>query len=126
MHMKIFYSISVPGLILWAFGVPLLAFYLVRKQKQVLKQNEFHSDPRFYNDLYARFKLRLGFLTQGYEEKYYYWQVILLLRQTVLVLLLTFFAPVSPGVQSLGAIILMLTSCIYTIKLQPFYDRKLN
>ena len=45
-----------------------------------------------------RFKLRLGFLTQGYKEEYYYWEIVLLLRKTVLVMILTFGAPVSAGV----------------------------
>ena len=103
-----------------------MALYLVRGQRQQLQNNEFHSDPKFYNNLYARFKLRLGFLTQGYEDKYYYWQVVLLLRQTILVLLLTFFGPISPGVQSLSAEMLLLASLVYQIKLQPFYDRRLN
>ena len=111
-HMIIFYTVSVPGLILWAFGVPFLAMFLIRKQRQVLASNEFHSDPKYYKELYERFKLRLGFLTQGYEDKYYYWQVILLLRLTTIVLWLTFFGPVSSGVQSLGMILLLLTSCV--------------
>ena len=82
----------------------------------MLAKNEYHSDPRVYNDLYARFKLRLGFLTQGYKDKYYYWHVILLLRQTILVIWVTFFSSVSAGVQSLGVIILMLVSANYTIQ----------
>ena len=57
-------------------------------------------------------KLRLGFLTQGYEEEYYYWEIVLLLRKTVLVLMLTFLAPISAGVQSLSAILLLIFSLI--------------
>ena len=30
-HLQYVYFISVPGMILWAFGVPLLAFFLLRK-----------------------------------------------------------------------------------------------
>ena len=112
-HLIIFYTVSLPGLILWAFGVPFLALFLVRKQRQVLASNTFHSNPKYYKELYARFKLRLGFLTQGYKDKYYYWQVILLLRLTIIVLWLTFFGPISSGVQSLGAVLLLLVSSVY-------------
>ena len=31
LHGKVVFSISIPGLILWAFGMPLLGFFLVRR-----------------------------------------------------------------------------------------------
>ena len=71
-------------------------------------------------------KLRLGFLTQGYEDKYYYWEIVLLLRKTVLVLMLTFLAPISAGIQSLSAILLLIFSLIFHMNKQPFYDYRLN
>ena len=125
-HLIVIYAISIPGLIIWAFGLPLLGFYLTRRFLHQLRESEFHSDPRIYNNLQARFKLRLGFLTQGYEDRYYYWEVVLLLRKTILVLLLTFLAPVSSGVQSLSAILLLIFSLVYQILKKPFYDDRLN
>ena len=97
-------------MILWAFGVPLLALFLVKRFRWQLADNEFHTNRKIYDNLYKRFKLRLGFLTQGYEEEYYYWQVILLLRQTTLVILLTFLGPIGSGVQTLSAVLLLLVS----------------
>ena len=97
-HIVILYTVSLPGLTLWAFGIPLLALYLIKRFRRELAENEFHSDSRIYNNLFKRFKLRLGFLTQGYVEEYYYWEVVLLLRKTSLVIFLTFLGPVSAGV----------------------------
>ena len=97
-HTVILYTVSLPGLTLWAFGIPLLALYLIKRFRRELAENEFHSDSRIYNNLFKRFKLRLGFLTQGYVEEYYYWEVVLLLRKTSLVIFLTFLGPVSAGV----------------------------
>ena len=51
---------------------------------------------------------------------------MLLLRKTVLVLLMTFLAPVSAGVQSLSAILLMIMFLVIHTNRQPFYDQKLN
>ena len=45
---------------------------------------------------------------QGFEDQFYYWEIVLLLRKTTLVLLLTFLAPISAGVQSLSAILLLI------------------
>ena len=70
--------------------------------------------------------IRLGFLKSGFQDKYYYWEIILLLRKTFLVLLMTFMAPISGGIQSLFAIILL--SIFYGVQnyVNPYYDPRLN
>ena len=97
-HLDVVYSISIPGLIFIAFGIPFLGLFLLRRSLRNLKDAEFHSDPKIHGNMYKRFRLQLGFLTQGYEDDYYYWEIVLLLRKTVLVLLMVFFAPVSAGI----------------------------
>ena len=96
--MSVVYAVALPGLTIWAFGIPLLGLYLVYRARYKLAELQFHSDPSIYEEMKARNKLRLGFLTQGFEDEYYYWEIILLLRKTILVLLLTFLAPISAGV----------------------------
>lgn len=32
-HLMIVFSVSIPGLLLWAFGIPLLGLYLVRRAR---------------------------------------------------------------------------------------------
>ena len=44
------------------------------------------------------FKIRLGFLTAGYQDKYYYWEIVLLMRKTAIVLLIVFLSSVSSGI----------------------------
>jgi len=124
--MNIVFAVSTPGLILWAFGIPLLGAYLLRRNIRALEEVKFNSDPKIHSNLEARHKMRLGFLTQGYVEDYYYWEVVLLLRKTILVLLLVFMAPVSSGVQSLCAILLLIGSLVLQIVKKPFYDVNLN
>ena len=78
--------------------MPFLGLFLIRRARRNLAALEFNSDPSIYDTMRDRNKLRLGFLTVGYEEEYYYWEIVLLLRKTLLVLLMTFLAPVSAGV----------------------------
>jgi len=125
-HSTVVFSISIPGLVLWAFGMPLLGLFLVRRSRMNLAALEFHSDPSIYNNLRDRNKLRLGFLTQGFEDEFYYWEIVLLLRKTTLVLLMTFLAPISAGVQSLSAILLLIGFLSVQLRKEPFYDDRLN
>jgi hypothetical protein len=62
-HMSIIYGVSIPGLILWAFGMPFLGAYLLRRNLRALEEVKFNSDPKIHGSLEARHKLRLGFLT---------------------------------------------------------------
>ena len=72
------------------------------------------------------FKVRLGFLTAGYSDKYFYWEIVLLMRKTVLVLIIVFLSSVSSGVQSLSAILILTIFFMIQWKLEPYYDDALN
>ena len=121
-HLEIVLALTLPGMGLWVFGIPLLGLYSIRKARYNLKALKFHSDPSIYEKMRLRNKLRLGFLTQGYEDMYFYWEIVLLFRKTLLVLLMTFLAPVSSGVQSLSAILLLYGFLTLQISKKPFYD----
>ena len=111
-HLQIVYSVALPGLILYAFGMPFLGLALTKRFRKKIEAVEFHSDPKIKMNLEARFKLQLGFLTNGFHDEYYYWEIVLLLRKTILVLLMVFMAPISSGVQSLTAIMLLIVSIV--------------
>ena len=82
----------------------------MKRSLRNIEENKFHSDPAILTNLKSRHKLRYGFLTQGYVDNYYYWEIVLLLRKTILVLLMVFLAPLSAGVQSLSAILLLIVA----------------
>ena len=48
-HLQVVYSVSAPGLILWAFGVPLLGFVMLKRFLKQMADAEFHSDPTIHN-----------------------------------------------------------------------------
>ena len=101
--------VAMPGLIFWAFGIPL--FFLGRLiilRNAVVEQAKLLENVQKQNRLAHRFRIRLGFLTSGYREEYFYWEIILLLRKSFLVLLVTFLQAVSGGMQSLTFLVIIL------------------
>ena len=51
-HRVIMWTISIPGLICYAFGIPLLGLYALRKFKQTLAEAKLHSDPMVYKNMH--------------------------------------------------------------------------
>ena len=87
-HKFIMIFISIPGLLLWAIGVPLLGLYSLRRFLHEIDQSRFESQPDIPVALKQRYHLRLGFLTSGYKNQYYYWEIVLLLRKTIFVMMM--------------------------------------
>ena len=90
--------VSMPGLIIWAFGMPFMGLYVLNTFLNDLREVKFHSDPQVFKKLHQRFRLRLGFLISGYKDEFYYWEIVVLLRKTIFVLAMVFLSPVSAGV----------------------------
>ena len=96
-HFYIMIFVSLPGLLLWAAGIPIFALIRLKKNIQELNAIRAHSAGKKHEDLMRSFKIRLGFLTSGYEDSYYYWEIVLLMRKTSIVLLIVFLSSVSSG-----------------------------
>lgn len=58
-HLRLFYGVALPSLVIWGVGIPTLGLLLLIKNRKKLK--EFIT------------KKKYGFLYEGYQEKYYYW-----------------------------------------------------
>lgn len=102
-HLNIALAFSIPGIILWAFGIPILGFFYIRSFRREVADHEHSTKPMLKRILAARLRLCCGFLTLGYEDKYYYWEIVIMLRKTILVLIMVLLAPYSSGMQSLLA-----------------------
>ena len=128
-HLLIFYFVSIPGLVVWALGIPFYALYKLHDNRKILAemlQTSQGHEGNMHKELNRRFNVRLGFLKAGYNDKYYYWEVVLLMRKTVIVMMVTFLAPVSSGVQSLTAICVLIMFYAAQTKKNPYYDPSLN
>lgn len=126
MHLAIVLFVSVPGLIAWAAGIPIYALIKLFKNVGHLEKIKKFTAGKQHEDLLRSFRVRLGFLTAGYDDKYFYWEIVLLMRKTVLVLMIVFLSAVSPGVQSLTAILVLTIFFMIQWRLEPYYDEGLN
>ena len=106
-------TVTIPSLIAWAIGIPIYTIIkLFANRKAIENIKEFDTvDGRYHAILMRQFKTRLGFLIEGYQEKYFYWENILLIRKSILVLLIEFFSLFSSGMQSL-VLIWAITICL--------------
>ena len=115
-------TISIPGIVLWALGLPAMGFFYIRSWKKLVVDREYSTKPLEKREIQTRMRMCCGFLTIGYEERYYYWEIVMMLRKTILVLLMVFLAPYSSGLQSLTATVFLAFCLVLQVHLKPFYD----
>ena len=100
-------TVSAPGLLAWAAGIPIFALVKLFRNVGHLEKIKKFTEGKQHADLLRSFKVRLGFLTAGYDDKYFYWEIVLLMRKTVIVLMIVFLSSISSGVQSLSSILIL-------------------
>ena len=98
MHMTMLICVSLPGIFAWALGIPGFALRKLVTNVASLAEIKKKAAGAQHEDLLRSFKVRLGFLTAGYDDAYYYWEIILLMRKSLLVLIIVFLSSVSSGV----------------------------
>ena len=127
MHLAIFILISIPAPLAYAFAVPIYTYKKLTKNLDLIERITGNTDNRSVKKtVLSRFKVRYGFLTEGYCSDYYYWEIVKLSEKSVIILLLTFLGPISSGVQSLTVIIVFIVYLgVYIIK-KPYDDNNLN
>ena len=106
-HLLIVITVTLPGLIGWAIGIPIYALVKLFKNVSDLEVIKKRASGTQHEELLRSFKVRLGFLTAGYDDTYYYWEIVLLMRKSLLVLMIVFLSSVSQGVSSLLAILVL-------------------
>ena len=67
------FLIVVPSLVVWGFGIPLFALFLLIKEKNKLDTVET--------------KQKYGFLFRGYKKRYFYWEIVIMYRKLSLIII---------------------------------------
>ena len=116
----------MPGLLAWAIGIPIFAFYRLNKNINYLHKIKDYATGKMFDELKMQFKVKLGFLTAGYKDEYFYWEIVLLMRKTVIVFIIVFLSNVSNGIQSLASILVLIFFFTIHWIYQPYYDARLN
>ena len=89
-HLLMILTVSVPGLIVWAIGIPVFALCKILRNIEKLRYIRKMKIALRSEAVIMKHKVRLGFLTSGFDNRYYYWEIVLLFRKTLIVLLIVF------------------------------------
>ncbi|SCM20132.1 cysteine repeat modular protein 1, putative [Plasmodium chabaudi adami] len=108
-----FFILGISGTILWALGIPFLAFFILYKNRH----NLFHENIR----------IKYGFLHNGYLPNRWYWEVVVFIRKITILFVTTVivFPSDKKNIYKLLIItfIAIFSLCIHFI-FQPFDKRK--
>jgi len=107
-HLKFVLFVTVPAMVVWTFGVPMLGMYRVWKHRKEL-------DDRAVRE-------KLGFLYNGYENRTWYWEMVVLLRKMVLVALSLSYSGVSVSMLVLLGFLVLIVSFHFQFKYEPYLD----
>ena len=111
-HLKWVLFLALPSLILWGFGIPMLALFHIRRNLEKFQDFEF--------------KKAFGFLYDGYKLDRYFWEFVILYRKITMVFILVFLVTYSLATQALAILAVCFLSYLIHIKSQPFIDPELN
>jgi hypothetical protein len=108
--------------------VPAYFFYVLRKNKNLIKNLEDKDNLVLYNLPKAEryevesFMKRYGFLFLGVNLDYYYWEICVMLRKVAIIFATEFLSSVSGVVQVLVAVMIMVAGIMLVIRHRPFED----
>lgn len=105
--------VTIFGIIVWGFGVPIYIFFQLYKYRKNLFEEEA--------------KYKYGFLFSGYLHSRYYWEFIIFFKKILIVFLTVFMeSKYNTNLQSVLLITFLIISFILQIYFQPYINEELN
>jgi hypothetical protein len=98
-------------MLFYVIGIPLVAFLLLRRNKDHLDE--------------IAVKQRFGFLCEGYRKEAYFWELVVLSRKVILSGIAVFFTT-SAQVQSLTVLTLCITCLVAQTAYRPFANAEVD
>ena len=111
-HIKYLMIISLPSIILWIFGFPLMILILLIKKRKNLRQEDN--------------KVVFGLLFNGYSTSVFYWEFIIMYRKVLIICIVVFVKRISVNVQGITLVLLLLISYELQYRLYPYDSKELN
>ena len=111
-HIKYSLIVAVPGIILWALGIPTLILMFMAKYKRRL-----HLDT---------FRVIFGFFFNGYKSRKFYWELIIMYRKILLITISVFMASEAVILQALNVILMLIASLYLQYSNKPYNSTELN
>lgn len=111
-HFRYCSMVALPSLVIWGFGIPLVAWIVLARNKDSLESVELRE--------------KYGFLYNGYKKKYYYWESVIMYRKIAIIFISVFLESFGVITQALVVFIVLILFLILNIKLKPFTFEVLN
>lgn len=111
-HYRYVFIVALPSTIGWGVGVPMLCLLTLYRNRNRLGLVEF--------------KVRYGFVYNGYEFSKYYWEFVIMYRKLLIITIAVFLANISTAVQALTAMSVLLAAFGLQQKHQPFALAEMN
>ena len=112
-HKKWLLFVFAPSVLIYCLGIPLWWFaLLLRHRKSVFALPVS--------------RIKLGFITGGYEPQYWYWELICQFRKTLLIGVSVFFSSFPPTVSTTMSAVILLFSLFLHMEAMPYEDNNLD
>lgn len=110
-HTKYSLIIAIPGIIMWAVGIPTLLLVIMSKKQRFL-----------YRD---NNRVIFGFLFNGFKSSKFYWEFLIMYRKIIIITIAVFMSS-STMLQALTVIILLIMSLYLQYSNKPYSQSELN
>mmetsp|Transcript_30154 Transcript_30154/g.29453 ORF Transcript_30154/g.29453 Transcript_30154/m.29453 type:complete len:201 (+) Transcript_30154:370-972(+) len=70
-------AVALPGIVIWAFGIPFFVYLLMLRVKKFLNT--------------VAVKEKFGFLYRGFKKQFFYWEIVIMYRKIILIVIQIFF-----------------------------------
>ena len=95
-HLKFISFVAFPAIGLWVLGIPLFSWFLLYKNKEILKLLNKKEITEEENLQIINLKTKYGFLFSGYKGDAYFWETIITYRKIAIIMASVFLSTVSP------------------------------
>lgn len=111
-HIRTLLTISLPGVLLWGFGVPFMVLVIMIKRFRFLNKDTN--------------KVIFGFIFNGYKQKKFFWEFVILYRKILIICVSVFMSTVSNTIQALTIVILLICALYFQYSQHPYVHKQLN
>lgn len=110
----LYYStrVALPGIMIWGILIPGICLILLLKLKKRIKDVDF--------------KLKFGFLYNGYSSKYCHWEFVIMYRKIIMIFMSVFLGSISVLIQALSVILVLVVAFYLQTKHNPYGHLELN
>eukprot|EP00798_Chlamydomonas_sp_ICE-L_P007587 gene7587-742_t len=105
-HLQLVVFLGIPGVVLFAIGVPIFSWWFLSRHKDKLRE------PAFVQEY--------GFIYGDYRDDTYYWESIVMGRKFFIVLVVVFFSALGTAYQILVALGVLVVALVVQMIMDPF------